>query len=152
VFGKKTGVLASILMAIIPGQFLQRSMLGFNDHHVWEAFWMVTSLALYVYALNRWKESTDLKKNLILATIAGIAFGFYLDTWAPGFAFGLIITTFIYLSVLLGFKVEERIYLLTAYVFIVASILYVPFIKTPFFSTVFYSPSQGLRLGSFPCK
>ena len=146
VFGKRAGVLASILMAIIPGQFLQRSMLGFNDHHVWEVFWMVTSLALYVYALNRWKESTDLKRNLILATIAGIAFGLYLDTWAPGFAFSLIITTFIYLSVLLGFKVEERIYLLTAYVFVVASALYIPFIKTPFFSITHYSPLQLIIL------
>ncbi|MDM7919743.1 MAG: STT3 domain-containing protein, partial [Methanosarcina sp.] len=32
--GRKTGILAAILIAFAPGQFLQRSLLGFTDHHV----------------------------------------------------------------------------------------------------------------------
>ncbi|MDD3318149.1 MAG: STT3 domain-containing protein, partial [Methanosarcina sp.] len=32
--GHKTGILAAILIAFAPGQFLSRSMIGFTDHHV----------------------------------------------------------------------------------------------------------------------
>ncbi len=142
VFGKRAAVIATVLMVIIPGQFLQRSMLGFNDHHVWEAFWIITALALYVFSLNRWIKETNIKRNLIFATLTGLAFGLYLDTWAPGFVFGLIITTFIYLSLLLGLRVEKRVFLLTAYSFVVASLIYLPFINTPYISTTHYTPLQ----------
>ena len=37
-FDRRTGFLAAAVLAVAPGQFLTRSVLGFTDHHVAEAF------------------------------------------------------------------------------------------------------------------
>jgi len=38
VFDRNAGLLSAALVAILPGQFLARSLLGFTDHHAAEAF------------------------------------------------------------------------------------------------------------------
>ncbi len=148
VFGKKAGAFAAFLVVIVPGQLLARSILGFNDHHVWETFWMVASLALYAYSINRWKGRRAIEnvrsKNIIYPVLAGVAFGSYLDTWAPGFILAPIITLYVFL-LYLGWKWfdRENSALAGAVMFLTAALVYLPFaFKYPGFSTVCYSPFQ----------
>ncbi len=149
VFDKKTGAIAAFLIVIIPGQLLARSILGFNDHHVWETFWMTFSLALYAYSINLWKGKTaieNIKSKKILAPIfAGIAFGSYLDTWAPGFILAPMITLYVFILYLGGklFKEKDNSAIIGALMFITAAFMYLPFaFEYPGFSTVYYSPFQ----------
>ncbi len=148
VFDKKTGALAAFLVVIVPGQLLARSLLGFNDHHVWETFWMTLSLALYARSLNVWKGGETMEnlksKKVIAPIIAGLAFGGYLDTWAPGFILAPIITLFVFL-LYVGYKWFEKnnAAIAGAVMFATAGLIYLPFaFKYPGFSTVYYSPFQ----------
>ncbi len=149
VFGKRVAVIAVIFTAIVPGQFLQRSILGFNDHHVWEVFWMTATMAALSYSYNRWSDNWLDRKNLFLAAVTGIIYGLYIDTWAPAFAFGLLIVGSIYLGVILGRKVvvpESHLPLLGV-VFLFSSLVYLPFaFANPYFSTSRYSPFQLIML------
>ncbi|WP_290624056.1 MULTISPECIES: oligosaccharyl transferase, archaeosortase A system-associated [unclassified Archaeoglobus] len=151
VFGKNVAVVAAFFAAFIPGQFLQRSMLGFNDHHVWEVFWMIATLAAFSYSFNRWKESEKWfeRKNLFLAAATGIIYGLYIDTWAPAFAFGLIFIGSLYISLILRNRITIPVNILplAALIFLFSALIYAPFaFSAPHFSTTRYSPLQLIML------
>ena len=157
VFDKKTAAFAALTVVIVPGQLLARSILGFNDHHIWETFWMVSSLALYALSINRWrgKSVVDNVKSskVVYPVLAGLAFGSYLDTWAPGFILAPIITIYVFLLYLgwRWFKEEkENSAVAGSIMFATAALVYLPFaFKYPGFSTVFYSPFQLLVVLGF---
>jgi dolichyl-phosphooligosaccharide-protein glycotransferase len=50
-FDRRTGWLAAGLLAIAPGQFLARSVVGFTDHHVAEALLTALTLLTLIAAL-----------------------------------------------------------------------------------------------------
>ncbi|AEA46591.1 oligosaccharyl transferase, archaeosortase A system-associated [Archaeoglobus veneficus] len=153
--GKKAGVIASLLVVIIPGQLMARSVLGFNDHHIWEVFWMTSTLALFAYSINLWsgrsaKENLSDKSKLLAPVLTGIALGLYLDTWAPGFivALMLLVYAFFVFIVKKYLKAEtENLVYIGIITFLVASIIYLPFSFVYHgLNTVYYSPFQLIIL------
>jgi oligosaccharyl transferase (archaeosortase A-associated) len=82
-FGRPEAVVAALLIALLPGQLLQRSLLGHTDHHVLEALLAATVLALLVRALES-SRSRD-------AAAAGMFLGLYLLTWSRGVFLVLIL-------------------------------------------------------------
>jgi len=153
VFGKKAGVIASLLVVLIPGQLMARSVLSFNDHHIWEVFWMTSVLALFAASVNKWGgrsrgENIRDKKSLIYPISTGIALGLYLDTWAPGFIVALMVVIYAFLAYLFKkwLKAEtENLTYISAIMFGVAALLYLPFaLIYPKLNTVYYSSFQLL--------
>jgi len=142
VFNKEAAVISALLVVIIPGQLLSRSLLGFNDHHVWEVFWMTATLALYIYGLNR--------NKVIYAIPAGVAYGMYLLTWAPSFYFAILLIIFVFIVLIFNrfIKIDiERLIHTTLITLGVATLIYLPFaFNYPKFDTIHYSPFQLLIL------
>ncbi|MBO8178990.1 MAG: oligosaccharyl transferase, archaeosortase A system-associated [Archaeoglobus sp.] len=154
VFDRRTAVLAAFLIAIVPGQFLQRSILGFNDHHIWEAFWQVSTLGTFMLAYNRWKDK-NIKdnlntKHLLYPVIAGICAGLYILAWGPGFIIAPILLSFLFFAFVLGELINadrKNLSLVAVITFVVATLVYIPFaFNYPGFSRVHYSPFQFLVL------
>jgi dolichyl-phosphooligosaccharide-protein glycotransferase len=79
-FDRRTGLLAAALLAIIPGQFLARSLIGFTDHHVAEA--LLTTLTLL--ALLRALDAGTPRRRLADAALTGVALSAYLMAWSGG--------------------------------------------------------------------
>ncbi|MHC1579271.1 MAG: STT3 domain-containing protein, partial [Candidatus Alkanophagales archaeon] len=51
-FGSRlAGVLSAFLAAVLPGQFLTRSLLGFTDHHVMETLFSTIFMLHFIFAL-----------------------------------------------------------------------------------------------------
>lgn len=50
-FGRLAGAMAALLIAVLPGEFLGRSSLGFTDHHVLEVLLTTTALLFLVMAI-----------------------------------------------------------------------------------------------------
>ncbi len=146
VFDKRVGVIAAFLIAFIPGQFLQRTLLGFADHHAYEVLWMLVTVGMFTYSLNRWNETDEVRRyDLVLAAMTGVAFGLYIDTWAPGFVLALVIFASIYLALIFGqfVQLKSKFLPLTAVALLVAAIVYLPFaFSYPGMSTTHYSPFQ----------
>ena len=154
-FGKKAGVISAITVVLIPGQLMARSVLSFNDHHIWEVFWMTFVLALFIASINKWSgknrnENIRNKKTLTYPLMTGITLGLYLDTWAPGFIVALMIVLYAFMTYLFKkwFNAETgNLTHISIITFAVASLVYLPFaFNTPSLSTTRYSPFQLLIL------
>ena len=90
------GVAAVALLALFPGTFFQRSLVGFTDHHVAEVLFaaiallaMMVALAVAerekpVYELLQDRDDAALRGTLGYAALAGVALALYVWTWPPG--------------------------------------------------------------------
>jgi dolichyl-diphosphooligosaccharide--protein glycosyltransferase len=106
-FNRWAGLLAALLIAIFPGQFLSRSLLGFTDQHVAEVLFSTLTIMFLAFALKKAREvdftlesvlNKDwkvVKAPLTFSILAGVMFGSYILTWTAGVLFAGIIGVFI---------------------------------------------------------
>jgi dolichyl-diphosphooligosaccharide--protein glycosyltransferase len=98
-FNRTAGLLAAGLIAISPGHFLSRSLLGYTDHHIMEALLSAAVVLLLASALSRargtgitsetgrrrgWAGAAELSA---MGALAGGVLGLYLLTWIGGALF-----------------------------------------------------------------
>ena len=94
--GRLGGLFGVVVLALLPGVFLRRGLVGFADHNVAEPLFqafavlaMMVALTVAerekpVYELVADRDFTSLRKPLGYAGLAGIATALYLWTWPPG--------------------------------------------------------------------
>jgi len=75
-FSRGVGLLACVLVAILPGELFHRSLLGFTDHHILESILMVTTILFIVLAYRR--------QRLLYSALGGLSLGLYLLNWPGG--------------------------------------------------------------------
>ena len=102
-FNRNVGLLSAGLIAILPGEFLFRSMLGFTDHHVAEVLFSAIAALFLILAIKSAREKEisfahiwsrdwrNLRKPLIYALLTGITLGVYLLCWVGALLFVFII-------------------------------------------------------------
>ncbi len=153
--GHKTGILAAILIAFAPGQFLSRSMIGFTDHHVAEALFSTFFIMFFMLALISAKKKElrfehvinkqfdVVKEPLIYSLVAGIMYSAYQLTWPGASLFAFIVLAYaVFQYVLDNFNNESSDYLGFAGIitFLVSSVLILPFVHPDMgFSMYYYS-------------
>ena len=153
--GHKTGILAAILIAFAPGQFLTRSLIGFTDHHVAESLFSTFFMMFFMLALISAKEKklnfedvfnkkfNVLKEPFIYSVMAGIMYSAYQLCWPGGSLFLLIVLVYaIFQYILDNFRNESSDYLgFTGIVTcLVSTILILPFVHPDMgFSLYYYS-------------
>jgi len=105
-FGRWAGVLSAGLIALMPGEFLGRSMLGFTDHHVAETLLTTTAMMFLILAVKSARQKgllfthlkprdwATIRKPFIYSLLAGIFLGLYLITWIGGLLFIFLIFTY----------------------------------------------------------
>ncbi len=108
-FNRWVGVISAGLVAILPGEFMGRSILGFTDHHVAETLFSTVAMLFLIMAVKTARERQlsfhHLRRRdwpvavrpLVYSLGAGIFLGIYLLTWMGALLFVLII--FVYLIV-----------------------------------------------------
>ncbi|NQE44551.1 Dolichyl-monophosphooligosaccharide--protein glycotransferase AglB, partial [ANME-1 cluster archaeon GoMg2] len=104
-WNRNAGLLSAALIAILPGQFLSRSLLGFTDHHVAETLFSTIAMLFLILAIKSAKQNeitfysvlnkdgNSLKMPLFYSLFSGIFFGCFYLSWkgAPLFIFVLLI-------------------------------------------------------------
>ncbi len=99
--GKWGGVFSAALLAILPGEFLSRTKLGFTDYHCFEVFLTSLLILLVILALKAARKNDlrfdrfrkldwiAMRKPVIYSLLAGITLGMFGLTWtgAPLFTF-----------------------------------------------------------------
>jgi len=107
VFNRKVGLLAAFLIAIAPGQFLSRSIIGFNDHHIAETL-LTTFVSMFlILALKKTeeyqitfeqlknKDYTNFKNVAPYFFLTGLALSAYMTSWTGGVFFAFIIGIYV---------------------------------------------------------
>jgi oligosaccharyl transferase (archaeosortase A-associated) len=105
-YNRSVGLLAAFVIAILPGQFFSRSMLGFTDHHVAEVLFSTVAMALFMLAIKAGRERNIklsglhlkdiLKEKPVLYSIfAGIMLAAFHITWPGALFFIMIFLIFI---------------------------------------------------------
>jgi len=138
----KAGLLGAFLIAILPGQFLSRSVLGFTDHHVAEVFFTTLMMMFFIMAIKKSENITfdhwlnrdwaALKIPVIYSLLAGISFGAYLLTWTTGVFFAVIFGIFIVVQYIIDHfrgKSTEYLGIVGIIGYIVAMIMVLPYVE-----------------------
>ncbi len=154
---KWVGLIAAALLAVMPGEFLNRSMLGYTDHHVAEVLWS-TACMLFTMLAFRFGGSMDIKfirdkgwkpvvKPLVMCVLAGISLAFYMATWVGAALFTLILAVFLVIQIIVDYNRGVSAVAAGAIgivIFLSALIVYLPFGRV--FSVTLISMIGGMGL------
>jgi len=154
VFDKRVGLLSAFLVAVMPGQILSRSILGFADHHAGEVFFSSLFLMFFIMAVKSVKSKkisfndiadknwNILRKPVAISILAGISFGLYMLQWSSGVFFGGIVAIFLVLQFILdhlkGRSVES-----------LCIVSVVTFLSGFPLVLLFFDPRNGFSSGSY---
>jgi dolichyl-diphosphooligosaccharide--protein glycosyltransferase len=112
-FGRWAGVLAAALIAIMPGEFMGRSILGFTDTHVAETLLTTLTMLFLILAIRRAsqgglsyshlkrREWKMLAKPAIYSLLAGFFLGLYIFAWAGALLFVFIISVYFVIQIVI---------------------------------------------------
>jgi oligosaccharyl transferase (archaeosortase A-associated) len=140
-FNRWAGVIAAALVAILPGEFLGRSILGFTDQHVAETFFSTLAVLFFILALRvangqpdimaGWRENRKAVYRLLTFSIlSGVFLGTYLVTWFGALLFVLIFFIYLVIQQIINHYSRTSMGSLTAIAFIVFLVALVIFIFT----------------------
>jgi oligosaccharyl transferase (archaeosortase A-associated) len=94
--GRVAGLFGAIVLLLMPGQFLQRGLVGFADHNVAEPFFqgiavlgLMVALAVATREKPVWelvldRDTEALRRPLLWSALAGVAVAVYMWVWPPG--------------------------------------------------------------------
>lgn len=116
------GIIGAILVAIIPSEFYGRTMLGYVDHHVLEAFFMALTIMFLLLML----ENNGLK----WALWAGLSLGLYHLSWRYSWVFTLVLMGWTFIQFLYVYHQgkNKRIIIQMLLVFSLSEIIFTPYL------------------------
>jgi oligosaccharyl transferase (archaeosortase A-associated) len=140
-FNRWAGVLAAALVALLPGEFMGRSLLGFTDHHVAEVLFSTTAVLFLILAIKEtgrrqltfnhfiqrdWKT---IVRPLVYSLLAGIFLGIYLIIWQGALLFVFIIALYLVIQFIIDHlrrQSTDHLGIVSFIVFLVAMIIFLP--------------------------
>jgi len=151
-FNRWVGVLSAALIAILPGEFLNRSLLGFTDHHVAESLFSTVAILFLILAIKRAKERQisftqllhrdwpTITKPLIYTLLAGIFLGIYLLSWRGGLLLVFIIAVWLVIQFIidhLRHKSTDYLCIIGVVALLIGTIMLLPVLGKGRLSTVY---------------
>ena len=140
-FSRWAGIISAGLLAILPGDFLGRSILGFTRHNADEWFLTTTAMLFLILAIKNAKREpltlehlrhpgrTSLTKPVLYSLLAGIFLGIYLIAWQGALLFVFLITVYFIIQFTIDHlrqRPVDYLCLVGAITFLIALIISVP--------------------------
>ncbi len=160
---KKAGLISAFIVTILPGAFLNRTTIGFVDHHAAEVLFTTFFMMFLIITINRakyipeWSYAINSLKYIMVtplkyAVLAGIFLGLYILTWTTGILFAGIVAIFIIIQIFINYatnKSNSALVAITFIVYIISTLMVIPFVEMRNgFGVVFYSPTHIIVLVS----
>jgi oligosaccharyl transferase (archaeosortase A-associated) len=140
-FNRWAGLIAAGLLAIFPGEFLGRTILGFTDYHVAEVFITTITMLFLILAVKAGAENrlaiANLRqgnqpiiiKPLVYGVLAGLFLGIYFLTWAGALLFVFIIFSYLVIQFIIDHlkrRPTEYLCWVSSIVFLIALLVSLP--------------------------
>ena len=140
-FNRWVGIISAALAAILPGEFLHRSLLGFTDHHVAEILFSTVCILFLIMAIKRAREReisfshilnrdwSTITKPLVYTLLAGVFLGLYLLSWIGGLMFVFIIFAYLVIQFIvdhLRHKSSDYLCIVGTPLFLIAYLMLLP--------------------------
>jgi len=140
-FNRWVGVISAALVAILPGEFMHRSLLGFTDHHVAEVLFSTVCILFLIMAIKRAREReisfahilsrdwSTITKPLVYTLLAGVFLGIYLLSWIGGLLFIFIIFAYLVIQFIadhLRHKSSDYLCIVGIPLFLIAFLMLLP--------------------------
>jgi oligosaccharyl transferase (archaeosortase A-associated) len=140
-FNRWVGIIAAALVVILPGEFLNRSLLGFTDHHVAEVLFSTVCALFLIMAIKRARERdislvhilrkdwSTITKPLVYTLLAGIFLGIYLLSWIGAPLFVFIIFAYLVIQFIVDHlrrKSTDYLCIVGTLVFLIAYLMLLP--------------------------
>lgn len=126
----KTGIIAAVFIAFVSGQFFNRSVAGYLDHHAAEVFFSLLFILCYTWAVkNRDKTLIQTARYLlpgIPPILAGVSFFLLISTMPISILFALGV--FVFTVVWMLWQHDKMLAYLNAITFVLATVCYIAFI------------------------
>ena len=147
-FGRGAGVVAAGLMAVTPGEFLGRSILGFTDHDVINTLFTALTMLFLLLAIKAARQRelslshfyqrqwVVIARPALYSLLAGVFLGLYLLTWLGALLFVFIIAAyFIIQSIIDHLRHKSTDYLcpIGVILFLVALLVSLPIPRPTFY-------------------
>jgi oligosaccharyl transferase (archaeosortase A-associated) len=144
-FSKKVGLLAAALAAILPGQFLWRTMLGYPDQHVVEILFSTVTLLFLILAVKSssqkglsfkslWtRDWGSLRNPLLYSILGGIFLGCYLTNWAGGLLLAFVVSVFVVVQYIIDHlkgRSTDYLCIISVPLFLLALFIVIPTLAT----------------------
>ncbi|MFP4642135.1 MAG: oligosaccharyl transferase, archaeosortase A system-associated [Chloroflexota bacterium] len=138
-FNRWVGVIGAALVAVLPGEFMNRTLLGFADHHALETLLSTTVILFFILAVKRARENKlsfeglrqrdwpTIRKPVIYALLAGFFLALYLLAWAGALLFAFIIAVWMVIQFIMDHlrnRSTDYLCIIGAISFLVALILF----------------------------
>jgi oligosaccharyl transferase (archaeosortase A-associated) len=152
-FNRWVGVIAAALIAILPGEFLHRSLLGFTDHHVAEVLFSTVCILFLIMAIKRAREReisfghllsrdwSTITKPLVYTLLAGIFLGIYLLSWQGGLLFIFILFAYLAIQFIvdhLRHKSNDYLCIIGTPLFLIAFLMLLPVLGRSGLDTIYW--------------
>ena len=140
-FNRWAGVIAAGLVAILPCEFLGRSILGFTDYHVAEVLFTTVTMLFLILAVKAGRDNemtfdrlwhrqwATAAKPFIYSILAGIFLGIYFLTWPGALLFVFIIFAYFVIQFIIDHlrcKPTDYLCFVSIIVFIVTFLMFLP--------------------------
>ena len=151
-FNRWVGVISAAIVMIMPSEFLHRSLLGFNDHHVAETLFSTVCMLFLIMAIKRAREKeisfahllardwSTVRKPLIYTVLAGIFLGVYLLAWIGGLLFMFIIFAYLVIQFIvdhLRHRSTDYLCIIGTPVFLIAFLMLLPILSSGGLDTIY---------------
>ena len=155
--GRMGGIVTVLILALTPGAFLYRGVVGFSDHHIAEALFQVTAMLAVMAAVAvaerdrpvfeqfTAREYRSLRRPVGYAVLAGVALGLYVWVWPPAIFFVSVLGLFFLAHLLITFvrgHSPEHVAISGVVTFLVAALLSALRISTLEFTATDFSLLQ----------
>ena len=139
-FGRRAGVIAAGLIAILPGEFLGRSVLGFTDHHIAETLFTAIAMMFLILAIKTanqrqltfnhlgYRYRAKSAKPIFYSLLTGIFLGIYLITWGGGLLLVFLISAYLIIQFIIDYlknKSTDYLCIVGVITFLIALVIYV---------------------------
>lgn len=138
-FNRWVGLLSAALLAILPGEFLYRSLLGVTDHHVAISLLFTAAMLFFILAIKRARERqisfthllhrdwSTIAKPLIYASLAGIFLGSHFLSWRGALLLVFVLSVYLVIQFIIDHlkgKSTDYLCITGSLCFLIAFIVY----------------------------